>query len=240
MIYITGDTHGEYARFKDPALSALNSGDLLIVAGDFGCIFFGDERDERKLDAIAGLPFEVAFIDGNHENFPRIYSYPEENWHGGKVHRIRSNLRHLMRGQVFELEGLTIFTMGGGYSIDKMYRIPGRSWWEEEMPDPEEYEEGRRNLAKAGSRVDVIVSHAAPMDAMEHLQDIGIFQTVFPQESELNLYLQSIREQVHYERYFFGHLHMDREMPNRERALYYDIFCLNTGEKLPSRTASKG
>ena len=27
--------------------------------------------------------------------------------------------------------------MGGGYSIDQMLRIPGRSWWPEEMPsDP--------------------------------------------------------------------------------------------------------
>ena len=35
--------------------------------------------------------------------------------------------------------------MGGGYSIDVMYRIPGRTWWPEEMPGDAEYAEALGN-----------------------------------------------------------------------------------------------
>ena len=40
-------------------------------------------------------------------------------WHGGKVHRIRPHVLHLMRGQIFELEGFRFFTMGGAKSRRK-------------------------------------------------------------------------------------------------------------------------
>lgn len=130
MIYITGDTHGYVFRFEDIAKQyGLTAQDTLIVAGDFGCIFGLGARDDEKLDALARLPYTILFLDGNHECFPKLYAYPEEGWHGGRVHRIRSNVLHLMRGQVFDLDGMTVFTMGGGYSIDEAYRIPGKSWW---------------------------------------------------------------------------------------------------------------
>lgn len=44
--------------------------------------------------------------------------YPVAEWHGGKVHRIRPHVLHLMRGQIFELEGCRFFTMGGAKSHD--------------------------------------------------------------------------------------------------------------------------
>ena len=44
--------------------------------------------------------------------------YPVEQWHGGNVHKIRPHVIHLMRGQVFELQGRTFFTMGGAQSHD--------------------------------------------------------------------------------------------------------------------------
>ena len=31
--------------------------------------------------------FTTLFVDGNHENFDRLYEYPVEEWHGGKVHK---------------------------------------------------------------------------------------------------------------------------------------------------------
>ena len=68
MVYVTGDTHGEVSRF-DAVVSeyGLKAGDMLLVAGDFGCIFYGDERDETKLDHLAQLPYIILFVDGNHE-----------------------------------------------------------------------------------------------------------------------------------------------------------------------------
>ena len=57
-------------------------------------------------------------MDGNHENFDRLYDYPVDELHGGKVHKIRNSVIHLMRGQVFEIDGKKIFTFGGARSHD--------------------------------------------------------------------------------------------------------------------------
>lgn len=76
-----------------------------------GGVWFGDGRDEAALDWLESLPFTLAFVCGNHENYDALERYPVKDWHGGKVHRIRSHVLHLMRGQVFELEGYHFFTM---------------------------------------------------------------------------------------------------------------------------------
>ena len=82
---------------------------------------------EANLKPYTELPFSVLFVDGNHENFDLLNSYPVEIWKGGKVHRVKPNITHLMRGQVFEIEGKTIFTFGGATSIDRDFRTEGMS-----------------------------------------------------------------------------------------------------------------
>lgn len=232
MIYITGDTHGEVSRFTELKEELhLTENDMLIVAGDFGCIFGLGLRDEMKLDALAGLPYTILFVDGNHECFPRIYEYPVEEWHGGKVHRIRDNVLHLMRGQVFDFDGTTVFTMGGGYSIDVMYRLPGRTWWPEEMPNDCEYAEAEANLKKYGNKVDVIISHAAPDETMQVFVQTGVISNRFPQEMRLNLFLENVRATVQHSHYYFGHMHLDQVLFRNQIALYYNVYELKTGKR---------
>lgn len=55
--------------------------------------------------------FTTLFVDGNHENHALLDTFPVEEWHGGKIHRIKPSVIHLMRGQVFEIDGKNIFTM---------------------------------------------------------------------------------------------------------------------------------
>ena len=232
MIYITGDTHGEVSRFSELHTQyQLTEEDTLIVAGDFGCIFGLGWRDEHKLDTLAKLPYTILFLDGNHECFPKIFSYPEEMWNGGRVHRIRSNVLHLMRGQVYELEGVSFFTMGGGYSIDQMLRIPGRSWWPEEMPSDEEYDEAWANLQKHGNKVDVIISHAAPEETMQMFVQTGVISHRYLQEGRLNVFLENVRLTVEHKHYYFGHMHIDKRLFRNQTALFYDVYCLPTGRK---------
>lgn len=123
MIYVTGDIHGDVSRFskkKFPEQKELTKDDIVIVLGDFGVIWWGDEDKEEKynLDILENKPFTVAFIDGNHENFDRLGSFPSVEWHGGYAHQIRSNIYHLMRAQVYTIEDKTFFTFGGAASHD--------------------------------------------------------------------------------------------------------------------------
>ena len=104
MIYVTGDVHGEYYDFMNRICGAgVKKDDTVIVCGDFGLVW-NDEYHKFFLKALANQPFSVLFVDGNHEDFDLLYTYPVEQWNGGNIHKIADNIYHLMRGQVFEIE----------------------------------------------------------------------------------------------------------------------------------------
>ena len=120
-LYFTGDTHGEFGRFFDDPEFLINANyfknctpenDIVAIAGDFGGVWFNENKRgsylfkhaEKELDKLAKLPVTIVFIDGNHENFPRLDTYPEEEKFGGPVNRIRDNIFRLkQRGHIYEL-----------------------------------------------------------------------------------------------------------------------------------------
>lgn len=110
MIYITGDCHSNFERFNTrnfPEQKEMTKDDYVIICGDFGGVWNKDGESKMEtsaLDWLDGKAFTTLFVDGNHENFDRLYAYPVEMWHGGKVHKICPSVIHLMRGQIFELE----------------------------------------------------------------------------------------------------------------------------------------
>lgn len=121
MIYATGDTHGNFQRFAPehfPEQAQMTRDDFMIICGDFGGVWEGGKKDARSLDRLENLPFTTLFVSGNHENFDLLGKYPVEEWNGGKIQRIRPHVIHLMRGQVFDLQGYSFFTMGGARSHD--------------------------------------------------------------------------------------------------------------------------
>lgn len=111
MIYITGDCHQDFERFNldvFPEQKEMTKDDCVIICGDFGGVWNRNEESSREaklMDWLENRSFTTLFVDGNHENFDRLYAYPIEKWHGGKVHKIRPSVIHLMRGQVFEIDG---------------------------------------------------------------------------------------------------------------------------------------
>lgn len=87
MIYITGDTHGEFGgRFNTknfPEQKTMTKDDYVIVCGDFGGIWNADgesRMEEYWLDQFEERPFTLLFIDGNHDNHVRLKTYPEKMW----------------------------------------------------------------------------------------------------------------------------------------------------------------
>ncbi len=100
-IYITGDLHGDLRRFQPEIFYeqvGLTKEDIVLVCGDFGCVWHGDERDNESLDWLEGRPFTTAFVTGNHENYDALRKYPLEEWRGGNVRRIRPSVILLERG----------------------------------------------------------------------------------------------------------------------------------------------
>lgn len=233
-LYVTGDTHGEEGRFRymdSEILRTLKEDDYLIICGDFGYIFDNSYRERRFLRFMAeDLPFKILWVDGNHENFDRINEYPVEMWNGGKVHVVgrdkdgNPKLIHLMRGQVFEIEGKKIFTFGGAYSIDKAMRTEGYSWWPEEMPSDEEMKEAIENLKRVDHKVDYIITHAAPEDTM------NLFHPDHVKEKSLNNFLEWVRESTEYKHWYFGHLHLDEDLFRHQTCLWFQLRDMETNE----------
>lgn len=233
MIYDTGDIHANQYKWVEQIHPALSSGDILIVNGDFGIGFWNGRywSEETFFDWISEQKYTVLFVDGNHENFNKLNDYPVELWNGGRVHKIRHNLIHLMRGEVYNIDGISVFAFGGGYSIDKYRRQENVSWWRQEMPSEEEYKNAEKNLQKVDYQVDYIITHTAPSESVYYLsvmQRLAVNKNVV-EEQPLNTFLDHIRQQVTYKHWYFGHFHIDIELWRNQTAVLSLIRELETG-----------
>lgn len=238
-IYITGDIHAQWIdRFKMaafPEQKEMTKDDYVIVCGDFG-IWDNSDRENYELDWLNDRNFTILFVEGNHENYDMLDAMPIEEWHGGKVHKVRESVIHLMRGQIFEIDGLTFFTFGGASSHDiadgileigdprikqwrrhnarcgydggvyKQFRVNHKSWWERELPSQEEMDEGLTNLKKYNNKVDYIITHSPYSSIIKQL-DAGCG---LYETDYLSDYLQKIKNTVDYRGFFCGHMHVEQ------------------------------
>lgn len=229
MVYITGDLHGDRERFKEPQFKKLKRGDTLIVCGDFGFLWTGSAEEEKILTKLSKSKYNLCFIDGTHENFGLLNKREVSEWHGGKVHHLGGNLYHLMRGQIFDLEGLSIFTMGGGESPDLELRIQNNTWFREESPSQQELLEGAENIEKHGNRVDVIVTHEPSARIKDFLQLKSGRKTRL---TVLNSYLEELADSCEYSKWFFGSLHTDKHISSANIAVFRDVLNARTGKSI--------
>ena len=82
MVYVTGDLHGDYSRFKRPEMKKLRAGDILLVCGDFGFIWDNSKQEQAVLKKLSEKKYTIAFVDGCHENFDLLQQYRLVRWRG--------------------------------------------------------------------------------------------------------------------------------------------------------------
>ena len=246
MIYITGDTHSDFSRFTEenfPIQSEMTKDDYIIICGDFGGVWTLEEESRREKEALDWLNnknFTTLFVDGNHENYTRLYNYPIEEWKGGKVHKIRDSVLHLMRGEIFDIDNKKIFAFGGARSHDiqdgilnldeeeeiyeyrkrgAYFRIRDFSWWDLELPTNQEMENGIENLEKINYKVDYIISHCCPTSIQT------LINSTYKRDI-LTDYLQQISEKCTFKRWYFGHYHDYKQVNSQFTLLYENIVPL--------------
>lgn len=229
MVFVTGDTHGDPERLSKNALKALKDGDTLIICGDFGFIWNNSHAEKKVLKALSKRRYNICFIDGTHENFDLLRAYPVTKWNGGSVHKISDNIFHLMRGQIFEIEGLKIFTMGGGESADLDSRLDDNPWLKYEIPSKEELLEGANNLEKADCKIDVIITHE-PSTTIKGFLTLGDNEPV--RVTALNAYFDELSKCSEFDRWFFGSLHLDKYISNTYIGVHKALINAHTGEKV--------
>ena len=233
-IYLTGDIHGsmETNRLSStnwPQGRNLNRDDYLIILGDFGLIFDpdGESRSERYwLNWLDDKPWTTLFIDGNHENFDRLFSDEFEiaPWHGGYARFIRPNVIHLLRGEIYDIDDTTFLAFGGANSVDRDWRIEGESWWAQEVPSDEDRQHCVSNLIAAGDQVDVVLTHEAP-SAAYYSTLLG--KCDYSPDNISNWLQSNIADTVNFKRWYFGHHHIDVSDAYPYTALYQEIVELD-------------
>ena len=209
-VYLISDIHGDrdFAGLND-YLGMAGENDLLIILGD---VFFGfgeGERAREYTEWFSSLDKNIAFIDGNHENYEYIASFPEEEWCGGKVRRISPTIVYLERGEIYDIKGKSVFTFGGCRSSKKWHdeglAYPG------EDPTPSEVAYAKARLAERENKVDFVLTHK---------HERGIDPTV--SEALLDL-TAHIEENVQFKRWFYGHWHCERDEDERHRIIYKEL-----------------
>lgn len=225
MIYLTGDVHGKHDVGKlnttmFPEQKNMTKEDFVIILGDFGFIWNGGEEQEYWLDWFNDKSFTTLFIDGNHEGFDLLYQYPVVEYLGGKTHQIRDGVYHLMRGEIFTINGLKFFAFGGGISIDKAWRIEGRSWWHQEIPSYAEIENGFTNLEKYNNEVDIVLTHAAPT-----IPTLSLYSH-HSEEDDVTKILDQFEKKITCQKWYFGHHHTDKIISDKYQVLYNDFVAI--------------
>lgn len=249
MVYLTGDCHADWKKFSNdafPEQKEMTRDDYVIVCGDFG-LWHNNQTEQWWFKWLSTKNFTLLFVDGNHENFDRLYGDEFEivDFHGGKAHKICENVYHLMRGYVFELNGKKFFAFGGASSHDiddgildpkdfkttkdlvdtynkrtnrgEMLRINHLSWWEQEMPSEEEMAFGLQTLESNDNKVDYIVSHCCPQ------QVASVFSHGSYKPDKLTAYFNVVAETTKFSKWFFGHYHNNAQVMSKYIMLYEQI-----------------
>lgn len=247
MVYVTGDCHADFRKFSTkafPEQKTMTRDDIVIVCGDFG-IWHDTDEERYWLKWLSKKNFTLVFVDGNHENFDRLYGneFPVVDFHGGKAHMIRKNIYHLMRGYVFEFDGKKFFAFGGASSHDiqdgildvedfeteqefyetvkrwyaqgKWFRINHVSWWKQEIPTQDELAFGLQTLIHNNNKVDYIISHCCPQEVASFLG--------FREPDTLTSWFNMVAHTVQFDRWYFGHYHDNKQAMGKFILLYEKI-----------------
>jgi DNA repair exonuclease SbcCD nuclease subunit len=219
MIYITGDTHipidiHKLSISNFPEQKEMTKNDYVIICGDFGGVWNNSNEELYWRKWLNDRNFTTFFIDGNHENFDMLnHDFKLCNVCNGNAHQISDSIYHLMRGEIYNIDGYKMFVMGGASSHDKWCRKAGLLWWKEELPSYIEYNHALSVLDKNNWDVHIILSHCAPDSILSQILDIYEYD-------QLTHFLEMIKQRCKYQAWFFGHYHIDRDIDDKHTVLY--------------------
>ena len=219
MILVTGDIHGDLERFSDKRVKKLRKGDTLLICGDLGLIWDGSDKEKRVLKRLGKRKYNILFVEGAHENFDELEKYPTEQWNGGTVRVISGNLRQLVRGNVFTIDGKRVFAFGGGSGEENGGKAPcsEATAARYELTSEEELAESDRNLAECGYNIDYVVTYEPPVTMAEFLgQSVSATDAV-------GVYLDRKRSEITFTQWFFGKHHMNKQIPPKFTALFDNV-----------------
>lgn len=220
-ILYAGDVHGRKGAVQSIDKAALKAGCKIVVqVGDFGILWddpceitgYFNKRSRKgvHVPAIGTVPPNECPVwytcAGNHDNYDAFNQKWEE---AGQTdtYELAPGCFAVRRGGVIELGGQNHLFFGGALSIDKHFRIEGKSWWAEEMPTKAEFDRFFDSLNDFYPTV--VVTHEAParVNPISHHYDEHWKNEAVPKNLETALKHSEWSPDL----WFFGHHHMMKE-----------------------------
>ncbi len=251
MIYITGDTHGDFRRFSNRRMRAnlpeLSENDYIIICGDFGMCWCSEFTKTFLFNSefFSEKPYTILWVQGNHENYDMLEEFQLEEWNGGKVrHIVRDKVILLERGQVFTIEGKTFFTFGGASSHDvgggildrkdpnfslKRKRalnegLPYRILGESWWPQELPSEEEMQEGLRNLEKADYKVDYVITHCCATSVQDaLDVTPGKIYEADVLTDYFQNLEGKLTYRHWYFGHYHDDKQVDDKHTLLYHFV-----------------
>ena len=231
MIYVTGDLHGDLARFKQRKIKRLKKGDTLVVCGDFGFVYTGDEKEEKVLKWLSKRRYNILFVDGAHDKLDLLEKYELCDFAGATARRINDKVYMLLRGNVYDIEDKKIFAFGSGLSENYNMISDIMSSDAGSLPTTEETENGLKNLQKVDNTVDYIITYDAPVSAKTYIGEAN--------NNGLNTYFEEIYKLANFKCWYFGRYHKDKAITRLFKAVYEDVLPMFEQPKKKGLRAKK-
>ena len=212
MIYVTGDTHGDYDSLIKRGVNKLKKGDKLIITGDFGFIWDGSEKEQKNLSKLSKKKFDILFVEGAHENRELLEKYAEADLYLGKAIKIAHNIYCLKRGEIYKIDGKTVLAIGGG--MPPMSDDPADTG---STPTDDELRYAVDNIQALGRKVDLIITHEAPASVKKLIDRTA-------QINDLNIFLDTVMHNTRYGHWYFGNLHSDRDISDKLTCVFEELY----------------
>ncbi|MBN8423117.1 metallophosphoesterase [Microbacterium esteraromaticum] len=225
-VWVVGDVHGN-AGWIQTLLPAMRRYDpslrTILQLGDYGFDHTGAGTHAVDFWAKKAGIERVLVTLGNHEEWNHIA--PAQDDRPGQAIRVSNVVWLLPRPFRFTIGGRQALSLGGASSVDKVFRTPGKDWFEDELITEE-----MENAAIAAGVADVLLTHESPVDvAPEVLAIIASNPDRYPPDA-LSISaaqrerVQRVSDAVHPALHLHGHMHTygSIDLDNGRRVLSLD------------------
>lgn len=162
LLCFCGDIHGEFKTFLYEVKRRQITNAIIVICGDIGMGFNKPKYYENELGKISKILKKlnniVLCIRGNHDD-PAWFKYTKQ--YSDSLAYYYPNWVFVNDYDIIKTKFGNILCIGGARSIDKMIRIPNKTWWEDENIIPITGEM-LLDINKRCNNIDIVVSHTAP------------------------------------------------------------------------------
>jgi len=200
MIIVSGDFHGEFNKVNE-FLSSHPKVSTILQCGDFGfwprlhnTTYINTRGKIQRYDQynLKNKDTKIFWCDGNHEDFESLKNL--------KNNEIMRNVFYMKRGSILTLEDeRKVLFIGGAASNDKKLRIPGYSWFPEELISQEDI----YNLPE--EKINIVISHTSPKEFNNVIKESLKYYD--PSREALSYVLKKYKPEL----WYFGHMHLFKQ-----------------------------